>query len=120
MCRSCVSLCLFVLIVCEHVFTRYCADYITPANCTVEAITPIVANIKVALNDGIVKLKDLYGQPAEVILAAVDASAVVSVSVLAQLVADLVIVSIDCLRFTEQSTNSIFSSSSAVSRSSST
>lgn len=47
-----------------------------------------------AIGDGITKLQGLYGQPSDVILASVDASATVSVTVLAQLVADLVIVSI--------------------------
>ncbi|KAI0695979.1 hypothetical protein BC835DRAFT_1305788 [Cytidiella melzeri] len=65
--------------------------YITKDNCTVEAITPIVAGIKVALNDGLVKINALAGASVDVILAgAVDGSVKVTVSVLAGIIADLV------------------------------
>ncbi|KAI0338987.1 hypothetical protein BDW22DRAFT_1362327 [Trametopsis cervina] len=66
--------------------------YIKKENCTAEVIKPIVASITVVLNDGLVEVKALAGASADVILAgAVDASVKVTVSVLAKIVADLII-----------------------------
>jgi hypothetical protein len=77
------------------VLLTYVVDYIKKENCTAEAIVPIIAGIKVAVNDGLVKINALAGVSADIILAgAVDADVKVTVSVLAAIVADLIVVSI--------------------------
>ena len=76
----------------------------TPATCTVDNVSGIVADIKAEIGVALAKSKSLYGQPKEVILASVDADVLVSLSVLAGLVCDLVCVSIcychDCISLT--------------------
>ena len=69
-------------------------DHITPANCTVQTLTPIVASIKAEISNAIIDVQALIGQPAAVILAKVDGSAQVTVVELAQITATLLIVSL--------------------------
>ena len=68
-------------------------DYIKAENCTSEVLTPIVADIKVAISGAIVEVNALIGQPAAVILASVNGGVIVTVSELAALVAGLLCVS---------------------------
>ena len=70
-------------------------DHITPANCTVQTLTPIVAGIKAEISNAIIDVQALIGQPAAVILARVDGSAQVTVTELAQLIGGLLIVSVE-------------------------
>ncbi|KAI0087912.1 hypothetical protein BDY19DRAFT_1049190 [Irpex rosettiformis] len=66
--------------------------YIKKDNCTVDAIEPLIIGIKVAVNDGLIKVNALAGASVDVILAgAVDATVKVDVNVLAGIVADLVV-----------------------------
>ena len=67
--------------------------YIKRENCTVEVLTPIVAEIKGALSGALVEVNALVGVSADIILASVDGTVQVTIDVLAQLVADLLIVS---------------------------
>lgn len=65
------------------------AEFITSENATVEAINPIVDQIKTIINGAIDDVNTLAGQPVEVILAAVEGTAQISTQELAKLVADL-------------------------------
>ncbi|KAI0687830.1 hypothetical protein BC835DRAFT_1309063 [Cytidiella melzeri] len=60
------------------------------ADVTVDAVTPIVKGISGVLVDATVKINALVGADANIVLATVDGTAQVTVSVLAQLVATLV------------------------------
>lgn len=77
---------------------------LTPATCTVEAVTGIVADIKLILSGAIVDVKALAGASAEVILGG---GVEVTVDVIAKVVADLCIVSISFVR-TEIDTHSLY------------
>ena len=68
-------------------------DYITAQNCTVEALTPLVNELKTIISGAIGEVNKLVGQPAEVILASVDGTAQITVQELGQLIATLVVVS---------------------------
>ena len=70
----------------------YFADYITSSNCTVEALTPLVVDIKTIISGAIVEVNKLVGQPVEIILATVDGTAQITVHELAVLVANLIVV----------------------------
>lgn len=63
------------------------------ANATVEVVTPIVTNIRGVVVDAVAEVVALAGADASVILAGVDGKAQVTVTVLAQLIADLLVVS---------------------------
>ena len=74
-----------------------CVAYIKPENCTSEVLTPMVADMKSVFAAAIVEVQALAGQSGDVILG-VD----VTVSVLAELVGDLLVVSTakyTCIRF---------------------
>ena len=68
-------------------------DYITADNCTVDALTPIVSDVKNIISGAIVEVNALVGQPAEIILATVDGTAQITVAELAQLIGALITVS---------------------------
>ena len=65
----------------------------TAAECTVDALTPIVANIKTEIVAATVKVNALMGQDAAIIMASVDGTTQITVAALAKLVATLCIVS---------------------------
>ncbi|KAK7685653.1 hypothetical protein QCA50_010997 [Cerrena zonata] len=67
--------------------------YITKENCTVEHITPIVDELKVVLTGAITELHALVGVDVNVLLLT-EVGVKVTVGVVAQLVADILIVSI--------------------------
>lgn len=70
-------------------------DYIKKENCTAEAIEPLIVGIKVAVNDGLVKVNALAGASVDVILAsAVDVNVKLDVHAVASIVADLIVVSV--------------------------
>lgn len=70
-------------------------DYIKKENCTAEVIEPLIVGIKVAVNDGLVKINALAGASVDVILAsAVDVNVKLDVHAVASIVADLIVVSI--------------------------
>ena len=68
---------------------RLPAEFITPANATVDALTPIINDLKGVLNTAVADVNALVGAPAATLLAGVDGAAQVTVQELAQLVADL-------------------------------
>ena len=69
------------------------------ADVTVDAVTPIVKGITGVLVDATAKINLLVGAEADVILASADGTAQVTVGVLAQLIATLIVVGLDfCLR----------------------
>ncbi|KAI0753893.1 hypothetical protein BC629DRAFT_1554509 [Irpex lacteus] len=66
--------------------------YIKKENCTAEAIEPLIVGIKVAVNDGLVKVNALAGASVDVILAsAVDVNVKLDVHAVASIVADLIV-----------------------------
>lgn len=66
--------------------------YIKAENCTVEVLTPVVADIKAKINVAIGAIVKLSGQPLDVVV-----GADVDVQVFAGIVADLILVSISLL-----------------------
>ncbi|TCD66871.1 hypothetical protein EIP91_000769 [Steccherinum ochraceum] len=69
------------------------------ANATVEVVTPIVVEIKGVVVDAVVEVIALAGASADVILAGVDGGVQVTVAVLAQIIADLLILVFGALGF---------------------
>ena len=70
-----------------------CADYITKDNCTVESVTPLVEELKIVLTGCIADLHALVGVDINVLLLT-SVGVRVTVGVIAQLVADIFIVSV--------------------------
>ena len=66
----------------------------TTANATVEVITPILEDVVSIVADVVVELKALVGADVSVILCAVDGVGVVAITVVAQLLADILLVSL--------------------------
>ena len=67
------------------------SDYLTPANATAEVITPVLTGVVSIIADATVELQALVGLDISLILAPVDGTTVVTVGVIAQLVADILI-----------------------------
>ena len=67
-------------------------DYVTKENCTVEAVTPLVEELKIVLTGCIADLHALVGVDINVLLLT-SAGVRVTVAVVARLVADILIVS---------------------------
>lgn len=65
-------------------------QFITPQNCTVDVLTPVVNDIKTILGTAVSEVNALVGKDVATILANVDGTAQVTVQELAKLVADLV------------------------------
>ena len=64
-------------------------EFINTQNCTVDAITPVVNDIKGILGDAVTQVNALVGQSADDILAGVDGVAKITVTDLAKLLGDL-------------------------------
>ena len=75
------------------------SDCLTSANATVEVITPILTDIVSIIGVAVTDLKALVGADISVILCSVDGTVVVAVSVVAQLLADILIALFGALGF---------------------
>ena len=69
------------------------AEFLTKANATVEVITPILTDIVEVVGGAVADLKLLVGAEVSVILASVDGTVQVTVTVIAQLLAEILCVS---------------------------
>lgn len=76
------------------ILTRSTTEALVAADVTVDAVTPIVQGITGVLVDATAEINLLVGAEADVILASADGSAQVDVTVIAQLVAALLVVSL--------------------------
>lgn len=98
---------------------------LTAAECTIDVLTPIVADIKGVIAEATVKVNALVGQEKAIVMATVDGTAEITVAALAQLVAALVIVStllspiVRLLLSSVRRISSVLSASSSSSRASS-
>ena len=75
------------------------SDCLTSANATVEVITPILTDIVTIIGEAVIDLKALVGADISVILCSVDGTVTVAVSVVAQLLADILIALFGALGF---------------------
>lgn len=75
------------------ILTRSTTEALVAADVTVDVVTPIVQGITGVLVDATAEINLLVGADAEVILASADGSAQVTVTVIAQLIAALIVVS---------------------------
>lgn len=71
---------------------RLCLDYYTPKNATADNLTVTLKAIVDVFADATVELGALKGKSHDIIFAGVDAGVVVTVSVIAQIVANVILV----------------------------
>ena len=72
----------------------FSAEFLTKANATVEVITPILTDIVEVVGGAVADLKLLVGAEVSFILASVDGTVQVTVTVIAQLLAEILCVSV--------------------------
>lgn len=71
----------------------FSTEFLTKANATVEVITPILTDVVEVIGGAVADLKLLVGAEVAVILASVDGTVQVTVTVIAQLLAEILCVS---------------------------
>lgn len=96
----------FALSLVTHAY--YSLAYITSENCTVEILTPIVEELKVVITTAITEVKGLTGFTLTTVLTTVD-GVVLTIAEVAELLCELLTVSVDLVLLSGRSSMRIYS-----------